>query len=104
MFVLRNIINHELYSNDLNIDGELMFGLGGWINKEQLAKEKDNIISKSKGDYYVDDWEIIELDDKLYNRIERHLNNDTDYKAFYYNSGVYEILNSRTGRLTRYEK
>lgn len=104
MFVLRNIINHEIYTDDVQVDGELMHGLGGWTKKDEIQQQLHDFITEKKGKYYVDDWEIIEIEDKLYYTINHQLNNDSDYKAFYYNSRVYEILNTRTGKLTRHER
>lgn len=104
MFVLRNKINHELFIKDIEIDVEFVHRVYGCEDREELQKHMHDLIAQKKDNYDVDDWEIIEINDKLYHSINHHLNNDTDYKAYYYNSGVFEILNTRTGRLTRHEQ
>ena len=104
MFVLRNIINHEVYCNDVNVDGDETYGAAGWVSKEELEKLREAFVEEKIGKYYVDDWGIIEMEDKLYYLINHQLNNDNDFKAYYYNSGTYEILNGRTGKLTRHDK
>ncbi len=101
MFVLRNIINHEIYTSDVSVDGEPIFGIAGWTDKAELEESKNEFIENNMGKYYVDDWQVLELDDKLYYSINHQLENDSDFKAYYYNSGTYEIFNTRTGKLIR---
>lgn len=101
LFVLRNVINHELYTTDAGIDGEAMYGIASWGSKEELEKLKNEFIETNMGKEYVDDWEILELEDKFFFTMNHQLENDNDFKAYYYNSGAYEIFNTRTGKLTR---
>lgn len=101
MFALRNVLNHELYSDDVAVEGEFMYGIGGWTKSED-AKQYALKLEK-EGKYYAEDWDIVEIDDKKYYAINDHLNNDNDFKAFYYKNGLFEILNTRTGKLTRFE-
>lgn len=49
MFALRNIINHELYTNDIELDKELTHGIGGWVKKEEIEGKLDEIITKRFG-------------------------------------------------------
>lgn len=104
MFVLRSIINHELYTDDVQIDGEFMHGVAGWEKWEDAEEQLNSVIKEKIGKYHVDDWEIVEVEDHKYQSINHRLENDSDLKAFYYNSGAYEILNSISGKLTRYEE
>lgn len=104
MFVLINILNHELFIDSQNIEGESLYGVGGWSHRDGLEKNKENIIERSKGKDNIDDWEVIEIEDGKYYKINDYLNNDTDLKAYYsIRAGTFEIMNTRNGRIERYE-
>lgn len=103
MFVLRSLINHELYTDDEQIDGQFMHGAAGWTKWEEAEEQLKSIIKEKIGKYHIDDWEIVEINDQKYYQINRKLEDNSDLKTFYYNSGAYEILNSVSGKLTRYE-
>jgi hypothetical protein len=102
VFVLRSIINHELYADQVKVDGEGMYGIAGWAREEDANEFLNTTIKEKFGKYHADDWKVLDLDDHKYYEINEHLNNDSDYKAFCYDSGAYEILNTITGRLIRY--
>lgn len=104
MFVLRSVLNHELYTDDVQIDGQFMHGTAGWTKWEEAEGQLHSVIKAKIGKYHVEDWEIIDIDDHKIYQINHKLENNSDLKAFYYNSGAYEILNSMSGKLIRYEE